>query len=125
MFERIKEDLLDREPSACLPRNLTDEWLSYLAISADKMLGSDGTKDVEAGPVRKEASLAVVIRLLDAKTEEREVGIEVPLDKMYSYLQQYRMELALEEVHRKTDIKYEAATLETILTERDVATWRT
>jgi hypothetical protein len=124
MFERIKEELLDRDPSACLPRNLNDEWLSYLAVSADKMLGSDNAEDAEAGAVRKEASLAVVIRLLDAKAGERGEGIEVPIEDMYNYLQRYRMELALEEVHRKTEVKYNPATIETILTERDIETWK-
>ncbi|MBU7437008.1 hypothetical protein [Paraburkholderia fungorum] len=121
MFDRIKGELLDHDPSACLPRNLSDEWLSYLAISAEKMLGND---DGEHATVHKEAALAVVIRLLDAKSEGRAEEFEVPIDDLYEYLQRFRMELALEEVHRKTDVKYNAASLESILTERDIETWK-
>lgn len=39
---------------------------------------------------------------------------------MFKYFQDYRIEIALESVRRRTDIKPEAATLETIFTERDV-----
>ncbi|MFM0260902.1 hypothetical protein [Paraburkholderia sediminicola] len=98
MFERIKAELLDQNPFACLPRNLSDEWLSYLALSTEKMLGNE---DADDQAVRKEAALAVVIRLLDAKSEGRADEIEVPIDDLYEYLQRFRMELALEEVHEK------------------------
>jgi hypothetical protein len=55
---------------------------------------------------------------------ERTETIEVSLEDMYEYVQRFRMELALEEARRKTDVKYNAATLETILTEREIETWR-
>ena len=121
MFERIKMELLDKESAACLPRNLSNEWLEYLAQSAEKMLEGD---EGESDAIRKEASLAVVVRLLDAKSPGRAAVIEVPIEGLYQYVQRFRMELALEQVHRNTDVKYEPATLETILTEREVKTWR-
>lgn len=46
------------------------------------------------------------------------------MEDMFTYMQRFRIELALEEVSRKTDIKYEPATLDTILTERGGETWK-
>lgn len=68
--------------------------------------------------------VAVVVRMLDAKLPERAAMIEVPLEKFHAHVNRYRIELAFEEVHRKTDIKYNQATLETILTDREIATWK-
>jgi hypothetical protein len=121
MFERIRGELLERNAEACLPCNLSDEWLGYLAASADKMLGNE---NLEAEAANEAAALAVVIRLIDAKVEPSATGMEIPIDDMYVYMQRFRIELALEEVHRKTDIKYEPATVSTIMTERNVETWK-
>lgn len=121
MFERIKKELLEREPSVCLPCNLTNEWLKYLAASADKLLGND---NVDSDDADEAASLAVVIRLLNAKTGRQINENDTPLNELNIYTQRFRIELALEEVHRNTEIRYVPATLETILTERDVETWK-
>ena len=39
---------------------------------------------------------------------------------MFEYMQSYRLELALEEIRRKTEVKVVPATLETIFTDRDL-----
>jgi len=119
MLTRLKRELLDVEPEACLQRNLTDEWLTWLAASADGML--ENGNDLEA-----DSSLvgAVIVRILDAKLPERAAMIEVPLEEFHAHVNRYWIELAFEEVHRKTDIKYNQATLETILTDREITTWK-
>lgn len=68
--------------------------------------------------------VAVIVRMLDAKLPERAAMIEVPLEEFHAHVNRYRIELAFEEVHRKTDIKYNQATLETIFTDREIATWK-
>jgi hypothetical protein len=46
--------------------------------------------------------------------------VNVLLDKMFEYLQFYRLELALETVRRKADVKAVPATWKTIFTDRDL-----
>jgi hypothetical protein len=55
---------------------------------------------------------------------ERAAMIEVPFEEFHAHVNRYRIELGFEEVHRKTDIKYNPATLETILTDREITTWK-
>ena len=119
MLTRLKRELLDVEPDACLPRNLTDEWLTWLAASADGVLENGNDLEADSSLV-----VAVIVRILDAKLPERAAMIEVPLDEFHAHVNRYRIELAFEEVHRKTDIKYNQATLETILTDREITTWK-
>jgi len=119
MLERLKAEVTDRGIDACLPCNLSDEWLSILADSADAMLGNSCADDASGG-----ACLAILLCLAEAKAGVSKSRTEIPLEKLHQYCVRYRLELALEEIHRKTDIRYTPATLETILTERDVRTWR-
>jgi hypothetical protein len=77
--------------------------------------------DLEAG---SPLVVAVIVRILDAKLPERAAMIEVPLEEFHAHVNRYRIELAFEEVHRKTDIKYNQATLEIILTDREITIWK-
>ncbi|MGC5808189.1 hypothetical protein [Ralstonia pseudosolanacearum] len=120
MLNKLKSELLDAAPDACLPRNLSEEWRDYLAGSADNMLKEDEDDSRDKGA----AILAVILRILDAKRAEKAGRVEVPFEELHAYVQRYRLELALEELHRKTDITYNPATIETILTEREVTTWK-
>lgn len=122
MLERLKTELLEKGATACLPRALTDEWLSYLSASAEGML-DDSDPDAD-GHTSGAACLRVVIHLVTLKEGTEVVMLKIPEEQLFEYAQMYRIELALEEVHRRTDMKYEPATLETILTRRDVHTWR-
>ncbi|GAQ30433.1 hypothetical protein K6V18_06585 [Ralstonia insidiosa] len=122
MLNKLKSELLDAAPEACLPRNLSEEWRDYLAGSADNMLKED--EDEDDTQDKGAAILAVILRILDAKRAETAGRVEVPFEELHAYVQRYRLELALEELHRKTDITYNPATIETILTEREVTTWK-
>lgn len=119
MLTRLKNELLDADPTACLPRNLSDVWLENLAASADRLLQNANEIEADASLV-----VAVLVRILEAKSDGRSEVMKVPLEEFQQYVERYRFELALEEVQRKTDISYDPATLETILTERDVTTWK-
>jgi hypothetical protein len=66
----------------------------------------------------------VIVRLLEAKGYAIADLDDIPDAQLHSYFVLYRGELALEEVHRSTDIRYKPATVETIFTERDVETWK-
>ncbi len=111
-------ELLDAEPEACLPCNLSDSLLDLLSGSADNMLSEEPDDTKDAGSV----IVAVILRLLLAKTAGETGALEVPFEELHSHVVLYRGELALEEIHRKTHITYNPATLETILTEREIVT---
>ncbi|WP_155755359.1 hypothetical protein [Burkholderia multivorans] len=120
MMQRLKAELLENEDArTCLPCNLTDEWLDSLADSASRLL--DGSGDETADPA---LVIGVLIRILEAKTAPRSTVMELTDDELMKCLVRYRVELALETVHRKTDVTYNPATLETILTERKIITWK-
>jgi hypothetical protein len=95
---------------------LSDEWLSALSQSVNRLLA--GEAEESAGAV----AIAAVHVLLQARTSSgiHSLGGEEARQRLIAY----RLELALELMHRNTDVKYEAATLETIFTNRTVGTWR-
>ena len=115
MLKRFKLEVTDRGNEACLPRNLSDEWLRVVAQSTDEMLaGGEGEKGAVA--------LAAILSILSAKQGTNELRLS--WEEMRKRFEEYRLELGLEEVHRKTEIKYEPATLDTIFTNREVKTWQ-
>jgi hypothetical protein len=118
MLKRLQTEILDKGAEACLPKNLTDEWLEHVSTLLERMLnGEDG----EGYGI----CLAVVLHLLQTKLPLGESGdFSVSQDELFEYMKRYQIELALETVHRKTEIQYKQATLETILTDREVETWK-
>ncbi len=62
--------------------------------------------------------LAAIIHILFAKNGGE--AISESLEQLYDYFQDYRLELALEEITRKTHVVAEPPTLETIFNNRDV-----
>jgi hypothetical protein len=111
LLQRFKLEVLDGGPEACLPANLSDEWRETLSQVIDRYV--DDCDDSQFGLV-----MAALLRILSGKNSGAEVN--VPLDKMFEYLQFYRLELALETVRRETDVKAVPATLKTIFTDRDL-----
>jgi len=111
------EQVLENGADACLPRNLSDYWLETLSRQAEDML--DGSSE---SPTATELT-AAIIQILQAKIETA-TEIQIPFEKLFEFFQRYRIELSMEEVHRKTEMKYEPATIVTIFTDRTVTTWR-
>lgn len=120
MLNRLKHELLARSPEACLPANLSDEWLAALSDSVDMLLGESPESDAQAAAL----CTGVVVRLLEVRGYKPTDLVELPSEELHEYFVRYRLELVLETIHRNTDVRYEAATLQTILTERDVITYR-
>lgn len=115
MLTRFKAEVTDHGAEACLPRNLTDEWLRVVSESTESMLQQE---DDSQGAI----ATAAILLILDAKRGGKE--LRVSYEELEKRFQDYRIELALEEVHRRTEVKYEPATLQTIFSNRDVKTWR-
>jgi hypothetical protein len=127
MLERFHSEVTESGTDACLPRNLSDEWLESVAKIVDAVLlepeeGEQQADLVSATDEMKAIALAAVLSILSAKCKQP--SIEVSMEELLRCLCDYQMELALEVVHRRTDIRYEAASLETIFTNRDVRTWK-
>lgn len=118
MMNNHVRELLDAEPEACLPCNLSDDLLELLSGSAENMLEEEPDETKDSGS----AIVTIILRLLFAKKEGQSGKFEVSFEELQSYVILYRAELALEEIHRKTHITYNPATLETILTEREIVT---
>ena len=110
----LKGDVLTGEPSAALPCNLSDIWLELVAESLDEVLERTGPQSGKylAGP------LALVLHILSGKMESEQ--IEVEESRLLDYLSEYRLEVALEKVNRRTNVRIGSATLETIFTNRAV-----
>jgi len=62
--------------------------------------------------------LASVLLILSA--DSYGVKVEVEEERLFEYIELYRLELSLEKIRRVKSIEIEPATLETILTRRDI-----
>lgn len=115
-LQAFKAEVTDRGPEASLPSELSDSWLSAVLESAESMLEEGDGSGYGA------LALAALLNLLGGK---RLAMGQAAIDEamVQRLLSNYRIELALEMVHRCTEVKYEPATLATIFTNRDVHTW--
>lgn len=112
---RFKKEVLYYGAESCLPKNLSHYWLDRLSMQANTLLVEEHSVEEQSCP----EIFAALIFLLFHKNQP-EAEIQVSLEELFKHCQHYAIELSLEEVHRKTNVKYEAATLDTILTERRV-----
>lgn len=111
----LKKDILDQNPDAALPCNLSDEWLTKLARDLEMLRQEPLDNEYLNAP------LAIVVRILHAKNMKAKQPIEFSIDELSRYLQDLHIEISLEIVRRNTKIAPEPATLETIFTNRDIS----
>lgn len=117
LLYKFRCEVTDLGPAACLPRALSDDWLFALIRSAEALFaGEDQAAD---GAL----ALAAVLTILQG-TQRGDQLLNTDVFSQIKIINDFRIELALELAHRKTDVQYELATLETIFTNRDVCTWR-
>lgn len=116
-LDRLKQEVLSVPPIAALPCNLPDHWLEMIARDLEKIVG-DGECSEDDTSSYVVASLALIIRILEGKTPSQE--IKIPFVVLFLYFNELRMEVNLEISRRRTDIRTEPATLETIFTGREV-----
>lgn len=116
-LKRFKAEVTNRGAEACLPHALSTPWLTELIQSTEAILKGD--RDDSAGGL----ALAAVLAILDAKGSMDQF-LHASEHDQAKILADYQIELSLELMHRCTDIRYEAATLQTIFTDREVITWR-
>ncbi|NYT79079.1 hypothetical protein H0A71_19010 [Alcaligenaceae bacterium] len=118
VLQRFQEEVLRSGPEATLPSNLSDYWLAEIQQNIERCF--DGEQDPEDAESESYLSLplAAVMHILFAKNSDEE--FTVPIEAMLKNIEDYRIELALEEIRRKTNIKAEPATIASIFTDRDV-----
>ncbi|MGC3998037.1 MAG: hypothetical protein QM767_11310 [Anaeromyxobacter sp.] len=119
VLDRFRADVIDRGAEACLPRNLSNRWLTKVADAAKYVLENESD---EMPDDANAIALAAALCLLSGK--HNTPSVQVGFGELFEYLQLYRTELLLELLHRNTDLRYEPATLETIFTDREIVTWR-
>lgn len=111
-LRRFKEEVSDKGLDKSLPMNLSDYWLDYLLAIAECF--QDGEWDNAGFSVMT----AAILDILTAKSGNEELSLS--FEELLDYFQQYGVELGLESVARKTEVKYDPATIETIFRNRDV-----
>lgn len=116
-IQAFKSQVTDQGPEACLPSELENDWLIALIDAIDAMFEDDASSTDGA------LAIAALLTLLEGK--RLAMGQMAIDDSMIqAMLSDYRIELALELVHRRTEAKYVPATMKTIFTHREVKTWR-
>lgn len=108
----LKRDVLDKGPAAALPCQLSDYWLDQVADTLEQVLENP---DISSGSYLA-GPLALVVHILFARMASHE--LEVSHSQLYEYLRSYRVEVALEAVSRRTNVKTTPASLDTIFTDR-------
>ena len=94
-----------------MPCNLDDKWRDLLAVQLEGYFEHE-VEDALSLP------LAAVLHLLCSKNGGE--AVKVSQDKLFDYLCDYRIELGLEEIRRKTDLGNEPVSLQAIFTNRTV-----
>lgn len=108
---QFKQEVLDAGTESTLPCNLSEKWLGRLSYSIERYLDHDDESGISL-------VLGAIIHILMGKS--RGEGVSYSVDQIFDYFMGYRIELALEEIRRKTEIFVDPATLENIFTNRDV-----
>ena len=114
----LAAQVLKQSPEAALPCNLTDEWLEQISCDLEGALGEDAPQEIDANLLA--APLALVIHILAG--QHGEAGHEWSFEDLFSRVQDYRVEIALELLNRRTGVRSTPATLSTIFRQREVTT---
>lgn len=111
-LDALKSEVLDKGPSAALPCHLSDHWLNCVADSLEQVLEVKTSESGQylAGP------LALVAHLLLGRSSLSEFEVSDTL--LYKYLRTYYIEVSIEILNRRTNVRIKSATLQTIFTDR-------
>lgn len=127
ILERFRREVMECGIDAALPRSLSDEWLLAVTRAADHLAFKleeyrDPSTWSEDAEEYSAMALVAIFSLLWAKAPAVQPAVEVSVTEIRRYLADYRLELALEMAHRNAEIHYEAASVQSIFTNRNVKT---
>ena len=111
LLKSFSKEVMQNGPESTLPCNLSDQWLEVLSAQMEDFFENDSDECLSL-------PLMAVLHILFAKNEG--AAISETHDRLFDHLCNYRIELGLEEIRRKTDVSVEPASLEAILTNRTV-----
>lgn len=121
MLQRFTAEVLTHGAEACLPRNLSKEWIDVLAHELCHYF----KQDPDRLPTEENddcqtlcCALAAIVGIMTVKLQRRVITFNIK--ELHDRFVYYRTELVLEALHRSNVISYEPATLETIFTDRNL-----
>lgn len=117
-IERFRTEVLANAGVSALPCNMSTEWLMLSIRDFTEALEHPDSPSITRTRSALTTCLAVILHLLTEKQCTRQVVVS--LDQMLEYCRQYQMELKLELMRRRVVAPLLPATLETILTNREV-----
>ncbi len=107
-LEKFKDEVLAFGAEACLPKNLQQYWLDYIAFNIDELL--------EHG---KDLAPEILLMIFEIQVKKRGVReISFTSEELFEYLNHLRIEISFERLNRSGLGKIEPATIETIFTDR-------
>jgi hypothetical protein len=115
-LQALAAQVLTQPPAAALPGNLTDEWLDLISRDLESALGEDAPQDIDAQVLA--VPLALVVHILAG--QHGEAGHAWSFEDLFDRLQNYRVEIALELLNRRTGVHSTPATMATIFKQREV-----
>lgn len=114
-FDSFSEQVLSKGVEAVLPRNLSDDWLHYLVTQVNKYRCDEDDADTMS-------IIAAVELIIEAK---RGLSLQqLSDDEFEAYTSEYGTELLLQMVHRNTEFRISSASIDNILSGREVAITR-
>lgn len=108
--------ILTQPPAAALPCNLPDEWLDLISHDLERALGEDAPQHIDTQLL--EAPMALVLHILVG--QHGKTGQAWSFEDLFDRLQDYRVEIALELLNRRTGVHTNPATMATIFKQREV-----
>ncbi|NWF12453.1 hypothetical protein HX785_02040 [Pseudomonas reactans] len=111
LLKSFSKEVMQNGPESTLPCNLSDQWLEVLSAQLEDFFENDSDECLSL-------PMMAVLHILFAKSKGE--AISETHNRLFDHLCNYRIELGLEEIRRKTDVSIEPASLESILTNRRV-----
>jgi len=116
-LRQLQSEVLSKGAEAALPCNLSDYWLDLIGRDLEYLGRGADLEDFDASGCTS-GPLALIVHILVGKTGGNEVT--VPVEDLMHHFEDYRIEIAIETVSRRTHMKANAASLETIFANRTV-----
>lgn len=118
-YKQFKNEVLSLDAEACLPANLTDNWIHYIDDELS-FLNRGGAEDLNHNVP---CIFEIVVKIINAKNGGGSLFSAV-LKELFDKTNEYEREISLEIFRRRTTINCEPATLDNIFTNRTIGCWK-
>lgn len=118
LHKLVQEVLQDQPADAALPCNLSDQWLDLISRDLDVIFADTDADSMAPSKSHMAAPLALIVHILFAKQAGK--SVTVAFEEVVHYLSDFRIEIALELITRRTNISADRPTVQTIFTKRPV-----